>query len=451
MINRKGVVSIGAPTELLRKLLARSADYAPLNDLYRSVYDQAIMKLIDELRPLPELVSILTRNSYADGSYTPGLSDIDVVVIVEDGLGEEALVDLLANIGRRGGYCRRFYPMLGELPIYTREGFRLACSLGSPLSETYAWRIEWGDETVLAPINAAEPPGELETLCRAIQVYINGFHNNLHAAIRFGKRKPTLALVRAHHKVERELLKLDPAHPIPVQGSLGAIVASVLAACHRALERTEATAPSHQYPIIEQGERSTDYKQITEAPREPAVRAVISGIKGKEPCYIMDSSINAADIDRILTSIRNSDIKHRQFRLLTASLFEFYLRYLNPIMYYRLTSSRMARGYDIVPDFCVPTEYGIERFFEFEAMHLLRLFPEDLKRSANNSSFLSARFRRMERLERYIVNKSILLAGRPSEEVDTREAEQGGTVSVMHGTIDILKRAEYTFKQSQLP
>ena len=443
MISRNGSVSMGAPLETLRRAVARSAGYGRLNDLYCGFYDKAVASLAEGLHPLGGIVSLLSRNSYADGSYTPGISDIDLVVIVDDTLETGELRQLLADIGVQGKRFRRRFPMLGELPVYTRYGFDMACQLGAPLSETYAWRCEWGDARVLDTIVASPAMSKEEVLARAIQVYINGFHNNVHAALARRRARPSLAVQRAARKVERELSKLGALPGIAWQGTMAEIIHSVFRANHKAVMSAPLDTAAHTWPLVEEGERATELILDEAAALPGGLISVVQGIKGREPCYIVDDGLDARGIGVILARIKSDDAIERRFRLLSRALFTYYLRNLNPVMYYRLASARSVAGEDIVPGIEPPTEFGIRRFFAFEAMHLLRMFPEQLQRAQSEPGFLPAQRRRLSRLGRFECNGDVLLTGKTGQpELDMKEREQECTVTLMRETLDVLQRAD---------
>ncbi|MDX1734619.1 MAG: hypothetical protein R3228_09630, partial [Halioglobus sp.] len=112
-------------------------------------------------------------------------------------------------------------------------------------------------------------------------------------------------------------------------------------------------------------------------------------------------------------------------------------------MYYRLASARSVAGEDIVPGIEPPTEFGIRRFFAFEAMHLLRMFPEQLQRAQSEPGFLPAQRRRLSRLGRFECNGDVLLTGKTGQpELDMKEREQECTVTLMRETLDVLQRAD---------
>ena len=81
----------------------------------------------------------------------------------------------------------------------------MAFTLGPLRSETSAWRCEWGEEDFLHRLQALPDPPLLESVNRGVQIYLNGFHKSVRAALRAGQTHSNLGVERLVKKLERTL------------------------------------------------------------------------------------------------------------------------------------------------------------------------------------------------------------------------------------------------------
>jgi predicted nucleotidyltransferase len=130
--------------------LAVATQYPPFRWCYRLLYALAIALCTRRLRRIPGVRAIYLRRGLASGRPVYGLSDIDLMVMVEGDLTGKAA----ARVRHQYDLLRRVIPMLpepGELGLYNREHFQLlyrrsAFYRGRFDQGRRTWRRLWGEE-----------------------------------------------------------------------------------------------------------------------------------------------------------------------------------------------------------------------------------------------------------------------------------------------------------------
>ena len=68
---------------LLQHFIVKTS-VGPLSWAYRACYAIALKRIVHVLKKQPEIVAVYLVGGMATGSYIPGLSDIDVIIIIKD-------------------------------------------------------------------------------------------------------------------------------------------------------------------------------------------------------------------------------------------------------------------------------------------------------------------------------------------------------------------------------
>jgi hypothetical protein len=130
--------------------LAVATQYPPFLWCYRLIYALAISLCTRRLRRIPGVRAIYLRRGLASGRPVYGLSDIDLMVMVEG----ELTGKMAARVRHQYDLLRRVIPMLpepGELGLYNREYFQLlyrhsAFYRGRFDEGRRTWRRLWGED-----------------------------------------------------------------------------------------------------------------------------------------------------------------------------------------------------------------------------------------------------------------------------------------------------------------
>jgi len=413
-----------------------SARLPPLRHCYARYYHAAVGQMSRELAVLPGVLSLLSRNSYADRTFTPALSDIDVALVIQDGLPPARVKVLLQELDALFASLRPRFPMLGEFPVYTREGFVTACRLGPMSLETYAWRCEWGDNSVLQALQDPAGRSSLEVLSRGIQVYINGFHGNLQAAIAAGRRNSSLAMERSVKKMEREL----GAGTSPARGSLEEVLAGALANADQAVSAYPLHGPAHGLPLVD-NRHGGELRIVNdgEPPAQSSLQAIISRLRGNHAWYVLAPGWLEKGPGHALALAQAGLSASRPFTILTAPMLIFFLRHLSPLTYYQLQSARAVAGEDMLSLLPEPSASGFLRFFRFEVMHLLKLTSNLERRARAEPKLLHAHTLRLQRLRHFVEHQEISLKPQVTDDGTSGAASVEGVIQNMYELIDMMR------------
>lgn len=424
----EGEVSLSLTVESVRRVIAWTSGVAGVRRLYAGVYHAAARKLVQEVSSLEGVLSVLTRNSYAAGTFTPGLSDIDVVVVIRDKLEVPAVNSLLNTLNLICRSLRRQFPMLNPFPVYTRKGFIMAYRLGPLRIESDVWQCEWGDDQILSILREPQRRPPLEVVTRGVQIYLRGFHGSLRASLLAGKTRSTLALERSAKKVIRALGSADPLAGPRSKGPIPDVIAGILMASNLTLDGLKEEHAPHSWDTIGSGD-----KRLPDVNRLPGnlsegIASIITRKNGSTPSYILSLPVSVSAVENALGMVRLQDAGPTGISFVTEPLFSFFLRHINPMAYYRLQAARIVRGSDVFERIRPPSEAGVRRFFCYEAAHLLRLPIQLGSGQSAPQRAMTAHRRRRERLFHFMQHKEILLDNHPSLS-SSSQPEQTGTLS----------------------
>ena len=388
-----------------------------------------------KLATLPGVVSLLSRNSYANRTFTPALSDIDIAVVIEDELAPAQINALLRKLDTRFTTLRSRYPLFGEFPVYTRKGFGIACRLGIMTLQTYAWRCEWGDDSVLLDLQNPAGHSPLERLSRGTQIYTNGFHANLQAAMAMGRSRSSLAMERSVKKMEREI----GAGISPPRGSLEAVLAGALTHVDRALSAQVWSSSEHCWPVVDKKTGKTQIVRREELPDKSSLRAIISQFRGNHAWYVLASDSLANSSGEALSLAQADLVNYRPFTILTPPMMEFYLRQLRPLAYYQLQLSRTVAGEDMMHGLAAPSAHGFLGFFCSEIAHLLTLNCNLERRAQVEPRLLYVHTLRLQRVRHFLEHQQISLHPHvPNDNPSSVESVEG-VIQNIHQLIDMMQ------------
>jgi glycosyltransferase involved in cell wall biosynthesis len=96
-------------------------------------YNLALRVLALALRARPEVLGIYERTKKRAGTSRPGMSDLDVTVVIDAAGGSAAALRFVSGFWRLYDGLRRAFPMLGEIEILTRPAFEDLLAFGPSL------------------------------------------------------------------------------------------------------------------------------------------------------------------------------------------------------------------------------------------------------------------------------------------------------------------------------
>ncbi len=413
-------------------MIAWTSRLPAIRRLYQQIYAAAVRRLAADLSVEKNIVSLLSRNSYADRTYEPGLSDIDMSVVIEDDLSGTDIIRLLSHIDYVMSETRQRYPMLGEIPVYTRRGFMTANASQLLNMDTYAWHCEFGDDTLLDAIQGPSARTDLERLTRGVQVYLNGFHENLLTAVAAGKSRSTVALERSANKLRREIATVRTAPSVVNPGNLASFVQSILADTDRAVGAAQLKLPAHSCEVITDPGDANAVKMVPPLGDENHA-SFVALLSGAQSWHLLPADFTGSQMAIQLATASAKKWTFPATTWVTKRLFVFLVRHLNPLLYYRLKAGRQVRGDDLIDDIEAPSAEGIRFFFKFEALKLLKL-PSGLGQLVQVSpDLVKAQLMRLNRLSHFLDRNELVVNDTATDDLACRSKWSVEThLDVMH-------------------
>ncbi len=101
--------------EFIRRAIIKTNPCWPFSYLNRLPYKLAIKWFVYNFKHFPQIKDIYTRESMARGDYIPGVSDIDLTVVIKSGLNLQEEFSLLNLFWKRYYKIRKIFPMLTHI------------------------------------------------------------------------------------------------------------------------------------------------------------------------------------------------------------------------------------------------------------------------------------------------------------------------------------------------
>jgi hypothetical protein len=385
-------------------MIARAAQISPIRRILSGFYDRAVQGVIREVSSVAGTISLIARNSYADGSFVPGISDIDTLVVVGDDLDLSELRRVMLALQEAHGRLRSLFPMLDPFTVYTRRGFLLAYQLGPLRAETYAWRCLWGKDfrTVLLHYDVSE----MELAARAVQTYLTGYHANLRTALAAGKRKSTIPLERSQVKLVRALAPFTVYNHLRGPTPLAHVVADSLNSLEAMLEVLNSIPGGHSLPVLGEPTHRGRVEDCSDK-LSPALEAVCLPGNRSRRWLVLKRPVNAQSTESIL---QWSQMRHGKLdSFVVEAVLRFYLRHVNPIMYYGPRIARSVQGADVIAAIAPPSDFGLRRLFSQETAHFLKLPLHLASEPLADEGLVNGYRKRLHRLYHFLDHSEVLL------------------------------------------
>jgi predicted nucleotidyltransferase len=134
-----------APHQFLRKLVLKTNPYWPFTEFNRLAYDAAVRTFVRKFRGSVEISGIYVRRDSAEDAWVPGLSDIDLAVILRPELSAAEEHKVLVRFWN--GYLRlkRFFPIF-EIKLLSEPEFPLWLALTAASHKPRSWALLHGQE-----------------------------------------------------------------------------------------------------------------------------------------------------------------------------------------------------------------------------------------------------------------------------------------------------------------
>jgi len=364
---------------LIRKTVIKTQTHPFLGTLYKSSYRWSLHIFLRHIFEAEPICTVYSRNSYACGTYKPGMSDIDLIVIYQDSLTTINLWRCLRRIVRLFYFYHHLFPMIDQFPIYTKKDFQLAWKYGVVQEETYAWCLEHGEEDIINSdqfLDRGFQPNEIMTI--ALGTFFNSFHQNYHNYCR-GLQKEN-EMFRSANKTIRILKNIAQHADLKIESSKSSD--TLMARLLFQLDRIQTTLfsadvfPEHRFTVLRQKKNNAVFLPETDLLHDmlPNIFGIVRESLHEGRIFIILKSTDFKSLQNTVLFVQKiyKEVLHQTF-FLTYPLWSSLLRHKKPLLYYRLQKERYIMfGRDILDGILSPSIHGIRSFFRCEADALLK-------------------------------------------------------------------------------
>ena len=153
----------------IRSAVVRTNPFPPFSRLNRLPYSAAMGRVRRLARDLDGVASLYLRHGMVRDDWVPGLSDIDLTVVLDGELSAGSEFDTIVGFNKHYNALRRWWPMLGEVELlpdawsWTRHTVRVR--------EVREWRLLEGKPTAACQFDGAEEDAERSRLTHALWLF----------------------------------------------------------------------------------------------------------------------------------------------------------------------------------------------------------------------------------------------------------------------------------------
>lgn len=128
-------------------------DLPVLKNIYRTLYQISVKIIVKYIKNFPEIKSIYLRGSMATGKFTPGISDIDLLIVLND-IDASAEQEFLGRFWKRYALIKIFFPQLGHIAIFCEHEidkyllFQIFVNFSKFYADLYSLRNIYGPYTL---------------------------------------------------------------------------------------------------------------------------------------------------------------------------------------------------------------------------------------------------------------------------------------------------------------
>ncbi|MCP4190673.1 MAG: nucleotidyltransferase domain-containing protein [Planctomycetaceae bacterium] len=110
---------------------------------YRAFYAVVLNRFIAAVRHLPAVETVMLKGSYARDELVPGMSDIDLAIVIRDDTTFSQLYEIAETIfAFKQGMVLSHCPIVGEIEIFSHSD--ATSSMFEGYSRRFSWRVVWG-------------------------------------------------------------------------------------------------------------------------------------------------------------------------------------------------------------------------------------------------------------------------------------------------------------------
>ena len=346
----------------MRNLLINTNSFWPFSRLNRIPYYIALKFFIKECRKFSRIKSVYLRNSLAYDIWTPGLSDIDLTVIIESRMNADKEFIFLSSFW--GSYARlqRWFPMLGEVDMLDDKQITDWTKFGIPGYESKYWKLLSGEGAV-----SSNYPVRPEGLARDALNYALKWYRDFFFREFYVNKGMSLELTRHARKILRYINYTEKENIAQIRQMLSCDKEELLCRLMIELEK-RAIFLLKKSPALKEARSTMDH-----APEEEYIVklgsswAAIESIllppsaflrRSKTPTYlvILKDGLDLLSLKTCVSAILEAFKEHSQYPVIFSSSIFYYMCCIeDPYRYYEIVKeTRVIYGRNLIAQMLPP-------------------------------------------------------------------------------------------------
>jgi len=157
--------------KLLRTAVVKTNAVTPFTLLNRLPYRLALVQVRRLCRGFPEIKSLYLRHGLSRDDWVPGLSDIDLTVVISSTLSSRAEYDFLCAFRKSYTSLKKRFPMLGEVDCLSESHCNGWTGFSMRGFEAAHWRLIDGENTIERLYSQSETTLRQDALNLALTVF----------------------------------------------------------------------------------------------------------------------------------------------------------------------------------------------------------------------------------------------------------------------------------------
>ena len=200
--------------EIIRVAVIKTNPYWPFSVLNKIPYYVAIKVFIISCKKFPQIKSVYLRHGLTESKWVPGLSDIDLTVIIDSKLDSEQEYYFLKSFWKRFHSLKKFFPIIGEVDIIDDEKIDSWTKFTIRGYESRFWKLIYGSETVKSNYIVNQERLALDSLNHAITNYTGQFLPKF-----YSNEKPKYLLSEELHRLTDKIRRYSTKYDSKFNGN----------------------------------------------------------------------------------------------------------------------------------------------------------------------------------------------------------------------------------------
>jgi hypothetical protein len=355
--------------DIVRTAILRTNPYWPFSNLNKVPYDLAVKAFVRLSKRFPQIKSVYLRHGLTEENWIPGLSDIDLALIIDSKLNMDEEFSFLNSFWKNHDRIKKLFPMIGEIEILNEEHIKSWRQFEMPGYRSLSWKLVYGIETRKNHVTVNPKQLGVDSVNYALRFYLGYFLDRFDPK----EESPYLALQdlkRVFFKILRSLNQMNtddgkegtvPEAPNNKTDMLFLVLKGLedgirfITTSESDSNKTDKTwladVDSRNNVLFE----NREFDIGASVSWDKAVQSIILNYD-RRIFIILNDELDAPAMKRCIAAIRRVFAQEKKMPVIASSkLFKYMLRYYDPFEYTRLIGYRIvAYGKDVVSEIQPP-------------------------------------------------------------------------------------------------